>query len=235
MISVPQSKESAEMFRSSWSLYDTVVGHNYMFHREIQECIHDVLGARRTSGGYSLLDLGCGNARSLAACAGDCPPVRYEGVDLSPAALAEAAKNLKSWPSVTFQEQDMLTKAQSVPSSSFDVVYSSFAMHHLGAAEKERLFAACARLLKPGGTFLLVDILREDGETREQFLESYFRIVRAKWTAITPAQVEEIYRHVSTFDFPETFWALAEMARQSGFHDAQTLGRFDAHQVLRFA
>lgn len=230
-----QPQASAEMFRSSWSLYDTVVGHNYMFHREIQKCIHDALGARRTNGGYSLLDLGCGNARSMAACAGDCPPVRYEGVDLSPAALAEAAENLRSWPSVTLQEQDMLTKAQSVPASSFDVVYSSFAMHHLDVAGKERLLAACARLLKPGGIFLLVDVLREEGETREQFLENYFRIVRAKWTAITPAQVEEIYRHVSTFDFPETFRTLAEMARKAGFHDAQTLGKFEAHEVLRFA
>jgi ubiquinone/menaquinone biosynthesis C-methylase UbiE len=230
-----QPEASAELFRSSWSLYDAVVAHNYMFHQEIHACVHDAIAARKSGAAYSLLDLGCGNARSLAACARDFPPSHYEGVDLSPAALAEAAQNLKSWPSVALQEQDMLAKAQSVSASSFDVVYSSFAMHHLDTAGKNRLFAACSRLLKPSGMFLLVDVVREEGQTREQYLEKYLHMMRTEWTGIPHAQIEEACRHVATYDFPETFRALSEMARKAGFRDVQSLGQFGAHQVLQFA
>ncbi len=230
-----QPDASAELFRTSWSLYDTVVARNYMFHREIQERIHDALKAWRKEGDYSLLDLGCGNARSIAACVGDFLPARYEGVDLSPAALAEAAENLKSWPSVTLREQDMLAKVLSVSAKSFDVVYSSFAMHHLNVADKERLFAVCRRLLKPRGIFLLVDVVREEGQTREQFMQKYLHMMRTEWTALTPAQAEEACQHVSTYDFPETYGTLAETAGKSGFKDVQTLGRFGAHRVLRLA
>ena len=68
-----------ELFRSSWSLYDTVIAANYMFHREIESAVAGVMGG--STGGCSLLDLGCGNARGLAAMLRAAPPRLYVGVD----------------------------------------------------------------------------------------------------------------------------------------------------------
>ena len=58
------SHEPAGIFTRSWSLYDLLTEHNYMFHREIYAGIDDLM-RRRHDSPYRLLDLGCGNAATL--------------------------------------------------------------------------------------------------------------------------------------------------------------------------
>ncbi|MBN8249236.1 MAG: methyltransferase domain-containing protein [Verrucomicrobia bacterium] len=226
---------SAEIFRCSWSLYDTIVAHDYMAHREIQERVAPVLAGRAAQGPYTLLDLGCGNARWLGDTLRLSPPARYLGVDLSRAALDEAAVHLRALRSVRLLEQDLLACVQGTAPASFDVVYSGFAVHHLGAADKQRLFEAVRAVLTPAGEFLLVDVVREEGQSREQYLENYLAMVRSQWTSLGPEQYEEVARHITAHDFPETQSALEGMAREAGFDGMALLGRFGAHQVLRFA
>ena len=62
-----KSEDEIAIFRTSWSLYDTITEHNYMSHREIYAIVDGVLGGLRERGPYSILDLGCGSARFLAA------------------------------------------------------------------------------------------------------------------------------------------------------------------------
>ena len=58
--------DETHLFRTSWSLYDALSEKNYMFHREIYALIANLLQQRRERGGYSMIDLGCGNTRFLA-------------------------------------------------------------------------------------------------------------------------------------------------------------------------
>lgn len=229
-----QANAHAELFRASWSVYDAIIARNYMFHREIHACVRTVLGARSGWGGYTLLDLGCGNARWLADTLRAYPPARYVGADLSRAALDEAAIELKALPSVELREQDLLACALAATPASFDVVYSGFAMHHLKDADKQRLIQACASALAPDGDFLLVDVLREENQTREQYLETYLRMMRTEWSTIEPQQIEEVRRHITAYDFPETLSTLTAMAQAAGFRDVRELGGFRQHWVLHF-
>ena len=59
------SSESADLFARSWSLYDHITEHNYMFHQEIYAELSELLKQRHDAGQYHMLDLGCGNARYL--------------------------------------------------------------------------------------------------------------------------------------------------------------------------
>ena len=59
------SSESADLFARSWSLYDHITEHNYMFHQEIYAELAELLKQRHDAGQYRMLDLGCGNARYL--------------------------------------------------------------------------------------------------------------------------------------------------------------------------
>ncbi len=102
--------ESTEIFTRSWSLYDLITEHNYMFHREIYSGIEDLLKQRDDHENYRLLDLGCGNARYLAPCLKRLPPAIYEGVDLSEAALAEAREYLAELPGQVVLTHGDLTK-----------------------------------------------------------------------------------------------------------------------------
>lgn len=226
---------STQLFRSSWSLYDAVIDANYMFHRELHACVRPVIAARAALGSYALLDLGCGNGRYLAETLTAFPPAHYVGADLSRAALDGAALALKALPAVELREEDMLRCTEQVRPGSFDLVYSGFAMHHLAAAEKERLFWAVAAALAPGGQFLLMDVLREEGESRETYLDRYLRMIREEWKTLSAEQVEEVREHITMHDFPETFSVLAEMARACGLAMARRLDGHGLHHALAFS
>lgn len=229
-----QPDARTEIFRTAWSLYDSIIERNYMFHREIHGRIRSRLGARKDGGGYTMLDLGCGNARLLADTLKVFPPAHYLGVDLSGAALAEAAVQLRSLPAAELREQDMLACVCAATPATVDVAYSSFAMHHLASPDKGRLFQAIASLLRPGGELLLVDVVRSEDQNRDEYLEGYLRVMRTEWTAINPSQVEEACAHVAAYDFPETFSTLRQLAVDAGLNRVEILDRFGPHYVLSF-
>lgn len=225
--------DETSLFRTSWGLYDALSKKNYMFHREIYAIIADMLGHRRGSGGYTMLDLGCGNTRFLAPCLKAAPPCRYDGVDLSTAALDEARDYLSGLENVTLHCQDMLQALQTAESG-FDTIFSSYAVHHLDAADKQRLFHACAEKLAPGGAFILVDVAREEGQTRQQYLDAYLHTMRTCWTAVRPDDLDAACAHVAAFDFPETVADLAGMADAASFRESKVVDRFAQHHVMVF-
>lgn len=223
-----------ELFRSSWSLYDTVIAANYMFHREIRSVVARLLGG--SVRGCSLLDLGCGNARGLAVLLRAAPPRLYVGVDVSRPALDQAAVELAGLPEVRLLEVDMLACVDRLAGEGqrFAWVYSAFALHHLSTADKGRLFHAVARVLAPGGGFLLVDVVRDAGQSREAYLAEYLKTVEEQWLELSPEQRREVREHVTAYDFPETLADLSGLAQAASFTPADSLGDFREHHVMLF-
>lgn len=79
------------------------------------------------------------------------------GVDISPRMLALCGDRHPDWDLFLGDFLHLpLAKA------SQDLVVSSFAFHHLDDAERAAAVRECLRVLKPGGTFLLVDIMFRD-------------------------------------------------------------------------
>lgn len=223
-----------ELFRSSWSLYDTVIAANYMFHREIEAAVTGLLEGHVRGG--SLLDLGCGNARGLARLLQSAPPRLYVGVDVSRPALEQAAVALAGLPEVRLLEEDMLACVKRFASEGqrFDWVHSSFAVHHLSTVDKGRLFRSAAQVLARGGGFLLVDVVRGSDETRETYLEGYMGTVDQEWVELSQEQRQEVREHVTAFDFPETMAELSGLAQAAGLTPADSLGKFREHHVMVF-
>ncbi len=77
---------------------------------------------------------------------------RVTGLDISPVALAKAAKNV---PQATYVEGE----AQNMPwaDNRFDLVHTSVALHEMNPQELEQILREVYRVLKPGGVFTLVD------------------------------------------------------------------------------
>ena len=63
-------------FNTAWSVYDTALERNYMYHREIYAGVLDQLQTCQ-AGQYTLLDLGCGSAETFAPVLAQHPPLRY--------------------------------------------------------------------------------------------------------------------------------------------------------------
>jgi len=229
---VAQEDQTA-LFRKSWTLYDAISEKNYMFHREIYAEVAKLLNIYHERGSYKVLDLGCGNARFMAPLLHAYPPAAYDGVDLSSAALMEAKDYLKGLPSVTLHQADML-QALEEHSGLLDVIFTGYAVHHLSSESKQCLFRTCARRLSPGGCLLMVDVARQEEESRESYLQGYIHTMRTQWTEVLPEHLEEACAHVASFDFPETISELNRMARLAGLPNMKLLSRHAQHHTFLF-
>ncbi len=69
---------------------------------------------------------------------------------------------------------------------------------------------------------LLVDTMREEDETREDYLKHYFDWIEKDWTGLSRAEKDAIYEHVSTSDYPEPLSLLERQAQRGG---SRTPGR----------
>ncbi|BCT66553.1 class I SAM-dependent methyltransferase [Nitrosospira sp. NRS527] len=229
------SADPTTIFTRSWSLYDLLTEHNYMFHHEIYSGIADLLGLRNDKGNYRLLDLGCGNARYLAPCLKRSPPALYEGVDLSEAALAEAREHLTGLTGQVILTHGDLLEAVESTEKTWDILFTGFAIHHLMPDEKARFFHAAGRCLSENGWLILVDVVREENQDRESYLDGYLKFMREKWTHVPQDQLEEACTHVHDHDYPECLSTLQEMAGTAGLNSTRLINRHAQHYTILFS
>ena len=103
-----------------------------------------VVGLLETKPGERILDVGCGTGHLTADIAAK--GASTLGIDASPAMIAQARQN---FPKLSFQLVDA-AEFQSEPV--FDAVFSNAALHWM--MNPDRVAAAVARALKPGGRFV---------------------------------------------------------------------------------
>jgi SAM-dependent methyltransferase len=99
-----------------------------------------------------VLDLGTGDGYTLGLLRGAVPTVEGVGVDFSAEMLGRARERFASDPAVQIVEHDL---DEPLPFSlgRFDLVVSSFAIHHCVHERKRALYEEVFDLLEPGGMF----------------------------------------------------------------------------------
>jgi SAM-dependent methyltransferase len=168
----------------------------------------ELLQGLGVDGTSTLVDLGAGTGLLAAAAAPHC--ARVVAVDASPAMLAVArARDAR----VECVEAGFLTYEH--VGEAADAVYSRHALHHLPDVWKAVALRRIAHLLRPGGAFVLRDILFScDPDELGDVLEAWFGAAatdpREGWTRA------ELEAHVR--DEHSTFtWLLELMLRRTGF------------------
>jgi tRNA (cmo5U34)-methyltransferase len=102
-------------------------------------------GARR------VLDLGTGAGDALALVLAASPDASGVGLDFQAAMLERARERFAGNERVTIVEHDL---DQPLPAlDSFDLIVSSFAIHHLAPTRQQALYREVFSLLRPGGRF----------------------------------------------------------------------------------
>jgi tRNA (cmo5U34)-methyltransferase len=99
-----------------------------------------------------VLDLGTGDGYLLALIRDTRPDTEGVAVDFSPEMLGRARARFADERAVTVLEHDL---DRPLPDAwgTFDVVVSSFAIHHVGHARKRALYGEVHDRLEPGGVF----------------------------------------------------------------------------------
>jgi ubiquinone/menaquinone biosynthesis C-methylase UbiE len=150
--------------------------------------------------GGAVLDAGTGPGALLVQLANRRPDLRLTGVDLSGDMVALAERNVHAaglGDRVQVHRADVA--ALPFPDASFDLVVSTFSMHHWAAITPS--VTELARVLRPGGLLWIYDLRTMSGDTLavgdvlggQPLRRTIPRIGRfpgrplARWTAVRPA------------------------------------------------
>src|SRR5271167_454526 len=104
---------------------------------------------------WSVLDLGTGTGETLAAVLAQHLGAAAVGVDKNEHMLGAAERRLAGAP-LQLRVADL---TDPLPGDPFDLVVSALAIHHLEGPDKADLFSRVAGVLRPGGRFVLGDVI----------------------------------------------------------------------------
>jgi tRNA (cmo5U34)-methyltransferase len=122
----------------------------------------EAIAASRGVDARSILELGFGTGETTRRTLEAHPNATLLGLDSSPARLAAARESLAAaQPRV---ELELARLEDPLPDGPFDLVISALAVHHLDGPGKELLFARVAKVLSPGGRFVLADAVVPEDE-----------------------------------------------------------------------
>ena len=208
-----------EQFQQQWATYQKLVDADELSHKAVGTLLREILNTTFAAP-FSFLDIACGDASEMRVLAST-KTRHYHGVDLSEPALELAANNLKDMPfEVELDHRDFVEAVTRRPEPA-DVSWCSLSIHHLDTAAKLRLMRA---LKDSTSTFLMLyEPTRNEGETRDQYLQRFRGINQPRWTMLTPKEWAQIDHHVTTSDFPETQQEWLDLGRQAGFASARQL------------
>jgi ubiquinone/menaquinone biosynthesis C-methylase UbiE len=124
------------------------------------------------AGALRLLDIGCGTGEFLREVKRNYPRLAVTGLDLSAPYLAVAARRLAAWSRVELVEA--AAEANPAADASFDIVTALYLFHELPSRVRQAVATEIRRVLKPGGTVILVDSLQTGDEPDYDALLDFF-------------------------------------------------------------
>src|SRR4029079_214431 len=216
MTDVPITDQS--VFLHGWQIYRKVVDNNYMFHREVYDCLRKVILARARQP-YRFLDVACGDSSASARALMGTQIEHYYGVDISGPALAIAREELSVLRCPVKLEQSDFVDAMANWTTPVDVVWVGQSLHHLDTAAKRHFMQNVRRILKGGGIFLIWEPTLLDGEGQEGWilrLESS----RPLWLNLADDEWEAMLSHSRASDGPEKAGTWQDLGLEAGFRNA---------------
>lgn len=176
--------------------------------RDVDAENREMLDALRLPPGASVLEIGCGTGRfaraaaaaGLAATAADVSPIMLEFVRKK--AVDDAL------PPIATQHAGFLT--MQFDAASFDAVVSGAALHHLPDQWKFVALRNVARVLRPGGQFILRDVVFTLGESDSP--EACFERFVTSLPNMRVAAARHSAREFSTYD-----WIMDGLLERAGF------------------
>ncbi len=122
--------------------------------------------------GKTILEFGGGNSRILKklSAKNECWNVdRFEGQGGGPTKLMRM-RNVKTVQAFMGEEN------KNIPAGHFDYVFSISVLEHIPGKDLDRVFADCARVMKPGGNFVqAIDLYLPDAEDKNKADRQYGR------------------------------------------------------------
>ncbi|MBD2139370.1 class I SAM-dependent methyltransferase [Anabaena sp. FACHB-1237] len=234
-----QSFAAEEFFSKQWQIYQKVLNNNYMYHQEIYHVLQELL-QNYFDQPFTMLELGCGDARFTTQALLNTKIAQYTAIDVSIPALQDAEKNLAkiNCPAnfITGDCWQLTDELAANHDQKFDVILISLALHHLQLEEKDHIIYQLKTMLNSGGIFILIDVTRKEHEDRNTYLKRYMSNVAKYWNLLTPEEYTMFNNHICSSDFPETATTLKAISDKHGFSNFSSIycDPLEINQLLCF-
>ena len=118
-----------------------------------------------------VLDLGCGDGHLIALLLAHCDKATGVGLDVSPTMLTEAERRFAGDPRIRLVMHDLESPLPDL--GQFDVIASSFAIHHCSDDRKRAIYQEVWQALEPAGVFCnLEHVASPSRRVHKRFLEA---------------------------------------------------------------
>ena len=147
----------------------------------------------------TILELGIGTGETTRRVLERHAGATLTAIDASPEMLERAQ--------AAFPRSDLrLSRLEDpLPEGPFDLVFSALAVHHLDGAGKRHLFRAVAEVMRPGGWFVLADIVVPEREEDSQ--------IEIDWEMDLPDRLDDQLKWLGEAGFEaEPVWAFKDLA-----------------------
>jgi tRNA (cmo5U34)-methyltransferase len=147
----------------------------------------------------SILELGIGTGETTRRVLARHPGARLTAIDSSPEMLERARSS--------YADADLrLSRLEDpLPEGPFDLVFSALAVHHLDGAGKRDLFRRVAEIVRPGGRFVLADVVVPEREEDTQ--------ISIDWVMDLPDRLDDQLGWLREAGFEaEAVWTFKDLA-----------------------
>lgn len=236
-MTVHTGEEITQVFRESWNMYQKVVSLNHLNHKQVVEAFAqelEIFGATdENTNGLRVLDIGVGDGwlpSQLFTFANKTMPRidQFTGVDSTGEALAIAkTTSALSIPTKKqfWHQADMRKYMQQCKPNTYDVICSSYTIHHLDSSKengKIALLKDIFRCLSPNSLFLWADIYNNTpGRSRDATMQVWYEEKFTQYQGLTDEEQQKVWNHVREFDLPEELEEMKKMMIAVGFVDVK--------------
>jgi len=235
MASGQKSQVIGNFFDSRWNAYRDFLNLDLLNHKKLFQQLATHI-QKYLPKHYTLLDLACGDCEPAGNLLKLHPAKSYVGVDIAAEVLKLSFPNLKH-----FHGQKTLipldfTIYLEQSGESFDLILLSYSLHHLKTEDKKRCIENARKKLNPGGFLAIIDGMRLNDQSREDWLNLCYNYMENKSQGQCPESCKIVRAHMIEADIPEEGREYVRMATEAGFsrtelslEEASGLGILFAH------
>lgn len=216
-----ETNDASLYFDANWKRYQSTLAGNSLYHKEMGEALNQFIDTH-VKPSFSLVDVGCGDSSTIAPILRHKKIKHYVGIDAAPNVLKLAEKQM----AVVSCEQQFICDDMSAAilklNSKADIIFTSYAVHHLSKERKIQSIHDCKNQLNDAGVLVMVDGVLDMGQTREQWLDALEHRLNTTQT-MTPDELQFRMQHPRADDHPEAIETFQQIASEQGWSRFEVL------------